>query len=185
MVREKYSWLAPLARLSPLCPYSGPAVLHEVGEVVYSQAENKTNISTCPGPPCSKARSTCCPMVACPASNQLLLSHIPVNQSKTKTKIDRNALAQVLPNNWALQISSFSKQKPLNSQHSACITTNITNRNNFRILRKIFSDVAWPPVSQKMFCWPLLVQKTLCCKNPKKKNLEPFELCVLCRKAMV
>ena len=46
MVGDKYTQLAPLARLSPLCPYSGPAVLREVGEVVYSQAENKTNIST-------------------------------------------------------------------------------------------------------------------------------------------
>ena len=27
MVGRKYSWLAPLARLSSLCPYSGPAVL--------------------------------------------------------------------------------------------------------------------------------------------------------------
>ena len=26
MVGRKYSWLAPLARLSSLCPYSGPAV---------------------------------------------------------------------------------------------------------------------------------------------------------------
>ena len=46
MVGDKYTWLAPLARLSPLCLYSGPAVLREVGEVVYSQAENKMNIST-------------------------------------------------------------------------------------------------------------------------------------------
>ena len=46
MVGDKYTRLAPLARLSPLCPYSGPAVLREVGEVVYSLAENKTNIST-------------------------------------------------------------------------------------------------------------------------------------------
>ena len=46
MVGDKFTRLAPHARLSPLCPYSGPAVLCEVGEVVYSQAENKTNIST-------------------------------------------------------------------------------------------------------------------------------------------
>ena len=44
MVGRKYSWLAPLARLSSL--YSGPAVLLKVGEVVYSLAENKTDIST-------------------------------------------------------------------------------------------------------------------------------------------
>ena len=48
MVGDKYTRLAPLARLSPLCPYSSPAVLREVGENVYSQAENKTNISTLP-----------------------------------------------------------------------------------------------------------------------------------------
>ena len=46
MVGDRYTRLAPLARLSPLCPYSGLAVLREVGEVVYSQAENKMNIST-------------------------------------------------------------------------------------------------------------------------------------------
>ena len=46
MVGDKYTWLTRLARLSHLCLYSSPAVLREVGEVVYSQAENKTNIST-------------------------------------------------------------------------------------------------------------------------------------------
>ena len=46
MVGDKYTWLAPLAGSLLLCPYSGPAVLHEVREVVYSLAENKTNIST-------------------------------------------------------------------------------------------------------------------------------------------
>ena len=46
MVGDKYTRLAPLARLSPLCLYSGPAVLREVGEVVYSLAENMTDIST-------------------------------------------------------------------------------------------------------------------------------------------
>ena len=55
MAGDKYTRLALLARLSPLCPYSGPAVLLEVGEVVYSLAENKTDISTCPGPLFSKA----------------------------------------------------------------------------------------------------------------------------------
>ena len=34
MVGDKYTRLAPLARLSPLCLYSGPAVLRQVGEVV-------------------------------------------------------------------------------------------------------------------------------------------------------
>ena len=39
MVGRKYSWLAPLARLSSLCT-------SKAGEVVYSLAENKTDIST-------------------------------------------------------------------------------------------------------------------------------------------
>ena len=46
MVGDKYTRLAPLARLSPLCPYSVPAVLREVGEVIYSLAKNMTDIST-------------------------------------------------------------------------------------------------------------------------------------------
>ena len=46
MVGDKYTWLAPLAGSLLLCPYSSPAVLHEVGEVIYSLVENKMNIST-------------------------------------------------------------------------------------------------------------------------------------------
>ena len=46
MVGDKYTRLAPLAGSLLLLPYSGPAVLHEVGEVVYFLAENKMNIST-------------------------------------------------------------------------------------------------------------------------------------------
>ena len=38
MVGDKYTRLALLAGFLLLCPYSGPAVLHEVGEVVYSSA---------------------------------------------------------------------------------------------------------------------------------------------------
>ena len=46
MVGDKYTRLAPLAGSLLLCPFPGPAVLPEVGEVVYSLAENKMNIST-------------------------------------------------------------------------------------------------------------------------------------------
>ena len=46
MVGDKYTRLAPLAGFLLLCPYYSPAELREVGEVVYSLAENKMNIST-------------------------------------------------------------------------------------------------------------------------------------------
>ena len=46
MVGDKYTRLALLAGFLLLRPYSCPAVLQEVGEVVYSLVENKMNIST-------------------------------------------------------------------------------------------------------------------------------------------
>ena len=46
MVGDKYTQLALLAGSLLLCPYSGPSVLHEVGEVVYSLTENKMQLST-------------------------------------------------------------------------------------------------------------------------------------------
>ena len=42
MVGRKYSWLALLARLHTLSLYSPGSCTPDVGEVVYSQAENKT-----------------------------------------------------------------------------------------------------------------------------------------------
>ena len=46
MVGDKYTRLALLAGFLLLRLYSCPAILQDVGEVVYSLAENEMNIST-------------------------------------------------------------------------------------------------------------------------------------------
>ena len=76
MVGDKYTRLALLAGFLLIRPYSCPAVLQEVGEVVYSLAENKMNISTYPRPP---LRSTSSLQSAPPVSHTY-------QSIKTKTK---------------------------------------------------------------------------------------------------
>ena len=122
-------------------------------------------------------------LVACPASDQLIssshLTYLSNNQNKQKTtkllqlKFYLAVGEWFISNNWALQISSLPNIT-LNFA-ALCLHTNtyIYKQNILNTLRKIFSDVAWPPGSQKI-CRPLWSQKN--CKIPKKTPLEPLDL---------
>ena len=120
-------------------------------------------------------------MASCSASTQPIRVHMPKNQSQTKItellwlKFYLAVGTQFISNNRDLQISSYPIRNLLNSQHSACITTNITTETIFCTLRKIFSECCVAP------CRPKNVLLTTCgpikpiCKI-RKKNQEPLDL---------
>ena len=114
MVGDKYTWLALLAGFLLLCPYSCPAVLQEVGEVVYSLTENKMNISTYPRPPLVKYFQ--------PPISSSRLTYLSINKNKNRLNCFSSSFTQWLARNLFPTTELYNKQlpKPLNSQHSAC-----------------------------------------------------------------
>ena len=135
MVGEKYSRLASLVRLSPFCPYSSPAVLlkSERSSILWRRIRRISPHAQ--GPSCSKAEVLAVPWPPIqPPISSSGLTYLSINQTQKQKltellqlKFYPAAGTQFISNNLALQISSYPTQKPLNSQHSACITTNITN----------------------------------------------------------
>ena len=85
MVGEKYSWLAPLARLSPLCPYSGPAVLLKLerSSILWRRIRRISPHAIAQGPSCSKAEVLAVPWLPVqPPISSSGLTYLSINQKQ-------------------------------------------------------------------------------------------------------